>query len=82
MKIRPLSAVLTLSEAFGIPFLQSAEVFIDFDAFIEIILKLFALGNFISASYSVVIEALGKGSFVWEAGEFIVGLFEMSFTRY
>jgi hypothetical protein len=82
LKVRPLSAVLTLSKAFGVPLLQGAEVFIDFDAFVEIILELFALGNFIGASDSVVIKALGKCSFVWEAGQFIVGLFRMNFTRY
>ena len=82
MEVRPISAVFTLSEALRIPFFQCAKVFIDFDAFVEVILELFALRHFIGASDSVVIKALGKCSFVWEAGQFIVGLFRMNFTRY
>jgi hypothetical protein len=68
LKVGSFSAVFTLSEALRVPLLQCPEVFIDFDAFIEVILELFALRNLIGTSDSVVIKALGKCSLVWEAG--------------
>lgn len=82
MKVGSISAVFTLSEALGVPLLQCAKVFIDFDAFVEVRLELFALWHFNGASDSIVIKALNKSSFVWKAGKFIVGLSNIKLTRY
>ena len=64
------------------PLLQCAKVIIDFDAFVEVGLELFALRHFDGASHSVVINALDVCSFVWQAGQLIVGLSKLNLTRY
>ena len=70
----PGPAVLILSEMFGIPPLEGAEVFIDLDAFLEVEGHLVALRDLVGTLHSVVVETLGEGAFVGEAGELVVGL--------
>jgi hypothetical protein len=82
LEVGSVSAVFTLSEALRIPFLQCAKVFIDFDAFLEVILELFALRHFVGASDSVVIKALGECSLIWKTGKLIIGLSKINFTLY
>ncbi len=64
------------------PLLEGAEVFIDFDAFVEVGLQLLALWHFVRAAYSVVIHTLDVCSLVWQAGQLIVGLSNNTLTRY
>lgn len=68
MQRRAISTVLTLGEALGSNPLQNSEVFVDLDALLEIGEELLALGYFEGSPDSVVVEALGKGALVGEAG--------------
>ena len=70
----PGPAVLAFGEVLGVPLLESAEVFIDLDAFLEVEGHLVALRDLVGALDSVVVEALGEGALVGEAGELVVGL--------
>ena len=70
----PFSAVLAFSEVFRVPFLQGAEVTVNFETLVPHDAHLPALWNLEGTLNSVIIEALDEGFFVWETGEFVVGL--------
>ena len=75
------TTVLALSEVLWVPLLQHTEVFVNTDAFIEILGHLTAFRHFSGTSQSVVVDALQEGSLVGQAGELIVGLDALKGTR-
>ena len=75
------TTVLALSEVLWVPLLQHTEVFVNTDAFIEVLGHLTAFRHFSSTSQSVVVDALQEGSLVGQAGELIVGLGPLKGTR-
>ena len=77
-----ISAIFTLSEAFGSNSFQYSKVFVDLNALIEKCEKLFAFWYLKSSLDSVVIETLSEGSFVRKAGKLIIGLVQIKATLY
>lgn len=73
-EVGSFSAVFVFSEVFRIPSFDRSEVFIDCDAFIEVLCHLEALGYLVSSVHTVVIQTLDQGSFVRKARELVVSL--------
>lgn len=77
-----ISAIFTLSEAFGSNSLQYSKIFVDLNALLEICEKLFAIWYLKSSLNSVVVETLSKSSFVWETRKLIICLVRIKATLY
>jgi hypothetical protein len=74
MEIGSVSAVLTLGKVLRVPSFQCTEVTVDFEALIEVEGHLLALGDLVGSIDSIIIDAVGEGSFVGETGELIMSL--------
>lgn len=73
-KARSFPAVGILSKVLGIDAFEQTEVFVNLDAFFEIVSHLFAFGNLVWSQQSIVVQALDEGPFVGQAGQLLVGL--------
>lgn len=76
------AGVVALCEVFGVDAFEESEVLIDVDALLQVVGHLGALGHLQGSVDAVVVEALGEGAFVGQAGQFLVGLGGGSGTRY
>jgi hypothetical protein len=82
LEVGLVSAVVALSKALGVPPLEGAEVLVEGDALVEVLQELVAFGHLDCSLDAVVVEALGEGALVGEAGQLVIGLSIATDTRY
>lgn len=81
-KIWSFSTVLIFSEVFRVDALQNSKILVYLYTLVEVMGHLFAFWDLVGTQKSIVIEALHVGSFVWQAGELLVGLIAIIYTLY
>lgn len=73
-KARSLSAVGILSKVLWVDTLQHTEIFVNFDAFVEVVGHLGALRHLVRSQQSVIVQTLHVSAFIGQTGKFLVGL--------